>query len=294
LRAAHRACPGGGHDDPPCAEIDDGFDDVAARALIDEDDVDARQLGDRSDIEFRCRGVPTDLGAVVHDAVAVDGSERAIAAAKGVEAQRVGLGDVARGVDLIVEDDQHALAARCGFRRDAKAGQEVRGPLVAERARIAHRADDHDGFVALDGEIQEVRGFLERVGAARDDDTGEIGVLAKHQIDPLREIDPLRQRERGARDVGELFRLRPHVAIEGRDRLHQLVGRQPSAGSVRDRSAGRNQSDLRLRSGGIRRNGLRRNARLSRKCGRAARQNSRDEESSAPGGRQHAATIPWA
>ena len=47
-----------------------------------------------------------------HDAIAIDDAELAVfAAAKRLQAKRVGFGDVARGIDLVVEDDERALVA---------------------------------------------------------------------------------------------------------------------------------------------------------------------------------------
>ena len=86
-------------------------------------------------------------GAVEDHAVAVDDAEDAvIARLERIEPQRVGLGDVAGGVDLVVQDHEHALAARRRFGRDAEPLEQVGRSFIAERARIAHRADDDNGF----------------------------------------------------------------------------------------------------------------------------------------------------
>src|SRR5579885_3180376 len=82
--------------------------------------------------------------AVVVRAVAVDMAERAeIEAAKRLNAIGRGLYHVARGVDFVVEHDEHALAAR--FRRpgDAQRVVEVHPGIAAERAGRALRTDQH-------------------------------------------------------------------------------------------------------------------------------------------------------
>ena len=55
--------------------------------------------------------------------------------------------------------------------------------------------------------------------------------------------------QRTARDVGELFELRPYVPLETRHRLDELLGRHASAGAVGDGSSRRNQPDLRQHRG---------------------------------------------
>ena len=58
----------------------------------------------------------------------------------------------------------------------AEALQQVRGPVVAQRARVAHRPDEHDGARVAHGEVQEIGDLLEGVGAAGDNDAGQSGV----------------------------------------------------------------------------------------------------------------------
>ena len=138
-----------------------------------------------------CR-VALDDVAVVDDPIAVDDAENAVAARlERLQPERVGLGDLARGIDLVVEDDEHALAAGLRLGGDPKSLEQIGGALVSERARIAHRADDDNRLVAADGEIQEVGRLFERVGSARDDDAGELGILREERIDAAGERQPL-------------------------------------------------------------------------------------------------------
>ena len=175
LRAAGRARAGHRDHDALRAVVHRGLDQVARRALVDHDHVDARQLGHLGDVELDLLVVPLRDLVEEHDAIAIDDAELAVfAAAERLQPQRVGLGDVARGVDLVVQHHQRALVARAGFGGDAHAFEQVRRAFVADRARIAHRADDHDRPRIAHRQMQEERGLFERVGAARDDDAGQL------------------------------------------------------------------------------------------------------------------------
>ena len=126
-------------------------------------------------VELAVGGVPSLDPAVEHHPVAVHDAEHAVAARlERLQPQRIGLGHLARGVDLVVEDDHDAASARRRIRGDPESLEQVGGPFVSERARVAHRADDHDRPRVTDGQVEKVRELLERVGAAGDDDAGEL------------------------------------------------------------------------------------------------------------------------
>ena len=77
-------------------------------------------------------------------AVAVDMAERTeIERAKGLQPIGRGLDDVARGVDLVIEHGEHALAARLRRSRDAQGIDEVHAGIGTERARRTLRPDQH-------------------------------------------------------------------------------------------------------------------------------------------------------
>ena len=214
--------------------------------------VHPRQVRQLPDVELGRGRVPFHAGAVEDHAVAVDDAEDAvIARLERIEPQRVGLGDVAGGVDLVVEDHEHAFAARRRFGRDAEPLEQVGRSFISQRARIAHRADDDNGLLRADGEIEEIRGLFQRVGAARDDDAGQFLIVVERGIDPSRQVQPLRDRQLRAGDVGELFGFGAHVAIEAGHRFQQLVARQPAAGAVRDGAAGGDEQDLRKPRDGV-------------------------------------------
>ena len=87
--------------------------------------------------------------AVIHDAIGIDDAEDAVRAAlERLHAQRVGLRDLARRIDLVVQHHEHAFAARVGGCRDAERIEQIRRSFVAERARVPHGAHEHDGLWA--------------------------------------------------------------------------------------------------------------------------------------------------
>jgi hypothetical protein len=100
----------------------------------DTRDVDARQVGAPADIELRVGRVashrpPVDGDATVGIRVA---QHPEVGAPEGLESQRGGLGDVARGLDLVVEEHQHAEPARLRRGGDAHGVQEVQRGIGAE------------------------------------------------------------------------------------------------------------------------------------------------------------------
>jgi hypothetical protein len=190
--------------------------------------------------------VALQRAAIERHAIGVDDAENAVAARlKGVQPQRVGLGGLARRVDLVVEDDKRPLAAGVGGRRDAEALEQVGRAFIAERARIAHRSDDDHGLVAAHRQVEEIGELLERVGAAGDDQAGNRRLGAEDLVQPLGEREPLIQRQLAARQVRKLLELRLGVALDSRHRLHQLLGGQPAAGAVGDGAAGGDEADAR-------------------------------------------------
>ena len=112
-----------------------------------------------------------------------------------------------------------------GIGRDAESLEEVGRPFVAERARVAHRADDDDRLVGADRQVEEVRQLLERVGPAGDDDAGDAGIVLEELVDALGERDPLVERESRAGEVGELLELGPRVAAHVRHELRRALRR---------------------------------------------------------------------
>ena len=246
LGSARRSRTGARDDDPFRAGVGGGLDQIAVGSLVDEQHIDPRQFRHRHDVEFAAGGVTLQRRAVEGDAIRVHHAEDAVAAGlERVQAKRVGLGDLSRRVDLVVEHDQRAFAACIGGRGDPETLEEVGRAFVPERARVAHRSDHDHGPVAAHREVEEVGELLERVGPAGDDEPGDRGVRPEDLVQPSGERDPLIQRQLAARQVRELLELRPGVALDSRHRLHQLFGGQPSAVPVGDGAARRDQPHAR-------------------------------------------------
>ena len=230
LRAAGRAGARRCNHQAPCPVVHGGLDQVAGAPWYT---ITMSTRG--SDVRSRTSNSAARAGALhgpaaVDDAVAVDDAQHAdTARLEGVEPQRVGLGHVARGVDLVVEHDERAEASRRRIGSDAEGREQVGGALVAERARVAHRPDHDHWPVVSHREVQEVGDLLERVGAARHDEAGEAGVAGEHRIGAPGEIEPLGERQLAAGGVGELLGLRANDLGEIGDRREQLIGGQAAA-----------------------------------------------------------------
>src|SRR5688572_26460915 len=95
--------------DPGRAALGERVDQHAVGAGVRVHDIHARQILAAAHVERGLRGVRARDAAVEEDArVRVDVAQHAeVAAVERVDAERVGLGDIARALDLVVEDGQH-------------------------------------------------------------------------------------------------------------------------------------------------------------------------------------------
>ena len=93
------------------AVVDGGADEIARRALIGQQHVDARQRGQGLRVELRLRAAALLRSPSIDHAIGVHDAEPSAVRLERVEPLRVGLGDVARAVDLFVHHDQRAAAA---------------------------------------------------------------------------------------------------------------------------------------------------------------------------------------
>jgi hypothetical protein len=106
----------------------------------------------------------------------------AVGRGKGTHAGGVGLADPRGRVDLVGDHDHDAPVA--GPRRDrgADRGEQVRRPVVPGLGRVAHRAGDDERLRSAVPQVEQVRGFLDRVRALGDDDrigARRVGVLRR-------------------------------------------------------------------------------------------------------------------
>ena len=93
------------------------------------------------------RGVAAGVTRAVeqHARVGIDVAEYAeVAAVESVDAEGVRLGHVARALDLVVEDREHAAPG--GLRRGGESDrvEKIEVGVAAQRARRAHGAGDDD------------------------------------------------------------------------------------------------------------------------------------------------------
>ena len=183
---------------------DRGVDQGAVRAGVGIEDVDARQR--RSQIESRKRRrrhMGAERRPVEMDAVAVDMPERAeIGRAEGLQPVGGGLDHVAGGVDLVVQDDRHALAARLGGAGDAQRGDEVHPGIAADGARRTLRADQDDRLRRAQGQVEKKRGLLEGRGAVRDHEAGRRRLGVGDAVDRRAQREPISRADLGAGDPG--------------------------------------------------------------------------------------------
>ena len=194
-------------------------------------------------VELGLLRVPLQRVAVIDDTIGIDDAEDAVGPAlERLHAQRVGLGDLARRVDLVVQHDQHAFAARVGRRRHAERVEQIRRAFVAERAGISHGADQHDRLGGPDGQMEKIRQLFERVGARGNHRAGQARVVIEDLVDASRQLHPLIERHGRAGDVGELLRFRPRVALEPRNQLEDFFGAHARAAARGDGAAGRDEA----------------------------------------------------
>ena len=168
--------------------------------------------------------------------------------AEGVGVGGVGLGHVARAVDLIVEHDQYTLADRIRTAGEGHGVIQVDGPVGGDRGRRPHGANDHDRLSALDHEVQEVRGLLDGIRAVGDDDAVDVA-LREQLVDTFSELEPVLVVHVFAGDLEHLLALDVGDLFQFRDSLDQPLyadggglvtdGRGARCARAGDRASGR-------------------------------------------------------
>ena len=151
-------------------------------------DLDQRQGVDLVDVEFGVRRV-----ALVELAEPVvlafdDHAQRAPRALERFRPHVDHLAHVAAAVDGVVHHHQRAPAARILAAGDGDRVVQVEHAVGRHGRARTHRGDDDDRFFALDHQVQEVGGFLGRVGAVGDHDAVDV-VLLEQRGDALAEGD---------------------------------------------------------------------------------------------------------
>ena len=120
--------------------------------------------------------MPVQKTAVKDDAVFIREADRTeIARLERIDALRVGLGHIARSLDLFIQQDHHAVLARLRIGRHADRVVEIERAIAADRGKRPHRPDNHYRLVGVNDEIQEVGRLFHRRRAVRDDGPRGIG-----------------------------------------------------------------------------------------------------------------------
>src|SRR5882672_5579295 len=181
--------------------------------------------------------------------------------AEGLEPERRRLRHLARSLDLVIEEHEHAETTSLGRSGHAYRVQEVEARVRAEAGGRPLRAHEHDGRLDLEGEIEKVRGLLERGGPVRDHDAVERRLATDRVVHRGVEREPVARADRRAShgaesngdDLGGLGRLREPleelVGLRLAARVHVLPEVQAPAADRRDRPAGADQRDPALHLG---------------------------------------------
>ncbi|SPD64646.1 protein of unknown function [Cupriavidus taiwanensis] len=252
---ADAAVAGGGVDDGLGAALHRGVDRGRVGVAVGIDHGDLGQLVDLVDVPLRLHRVRPCRQAVEQRAAFHHVAERAERRAEGLGLEGVGLGNVAAGVDLVVQHRQRALALGRRVGGDQHGVIEVQRAVGTQCGARAHRADHHHRLVALQRQVEEIRGFLDGVGAVRDHDAVDVRLLEqfRHALGQLEQafiVEALRAdlEDLLALDVGDLGYFR-HRGDDLVDRDHGgLVGggvgrRRAGAGNG---AAGANDDDVGL------------------------------------------------
>ena len=101
----------------------------------------------------------------------------------------VHLGDILGVEQQIVHAHHHATAHRLRTGSSDDTGIDVARAIGTDCRRRAHGANEDDGLVAVDSEVEEVSGLLHRVGTVSDDDA-VVAFVVEQFIDALGEFEP--------------------------------------------------------------------------------------------------------
>ena len=119
----------------------------------------------------------------------VDEAEQAeFATFERVDGERVCLRDFAGGINFVVERDQNAFADRRGICGNSYGVEQINRAVRTYRRGGTHCPRQYNRFVAVNRQVQEIRGLLNRVGAVRDDNA--VNVAGKQFVDSRRKLEP--------------------------------------------------------------------------------------------------------
>ena len=166
---------------------------------------------------------------------------------KGVQRDGVGLLHFPGGVDLAVQDNEHAQvtgSAGTGYPDRIQQVPRPVGVLVTGRSL---RRRKHDRTAGGQNEVQQEGRFLERVGAVRHHDAGQLGPLGKDRGDALGELElELRVHPRTA-DANEILGSDRSHGIDTRQGRREIAGVQRTSRTPGNRPSGADEMDFRER-----------------------------------------------
>ena len=192
------------YDDAFRAVVDGVVERIVLHILVRVEDVDSGDGGDVAHVESGLTGGHDGRVKEVR-LVGDDGAEVAhLDGLEGVHGVGVCLGDVVRGHNAVVHDDQRTTVARSGVRGDGHGLEEVERAVGGDGGCGPHGADDDDGLAAVDCSVEEEGRLLERVGAVRDDGAAQGGVVADDLVDGPGHVEQKGRRHVGAADIGDL------------------------------------------------------------------------------------------
>ncbi len=150
-----------------------------------------------------------------------------VGCAEGVHAPVRGLGDLARRLDLVVQQNKHTAAPAVGTGRRAHAVHEIDRGIGRQTRGRPLRADQHDGHIDLEHQVQDPGRLFQRRRAVTDDDAGEVGMLGDDAMAESREFLPLGEVDLGARHVAEINRDYLGDLVDHRKAFDDLTGMHP-------------------------------------------------------------------
>ncbi len=193
--------------------------------------------------EFTLRAVPRGVHRIEERLAGVHhAGDAAVRRLERVHPRGVHLLRLAGVMDGVVENHQRPATAGFGIGGERDGVVEVDRAVRADRRGRTHRADEHDGLVAMHDERQEISRLLHRVGAVGDDDAVHV-VLREQFVATVGELEPDLVVHRLAADVGDLFAGQHGDIGELRHGIDEVVHRERAGLVARVRLRGLRAGD---------------------------------------------------
>ena len=163
-------------------------------------DFHPRQALAPGDVKGRGGGMPAQRGAVEHHLPIGIGipQKPQFVGPESLHPESVGFGDIAGGMDFVVQHRKHAHPPGVGRGGDAHGVQQVQVGIGADRRRRAHRPGHHHGFGGFYRKVQKIGRFLQSGRAVSHRHPRQIAAAVQQPVDPPRQGQPLRRANGGA------------------------------------------------------------------------------------------------